>query len=68
VAQATAVGKAMAGALAKGALDGLPLPVVPMRPLPLHALRLPAMAAAAEWSRFMDRLETAAARPLFPCP
>jgi glycine/D-amino acid oxidase-like deaminating enzyme len=65
VAQATAVGKAMAGALAKGALDGLPLPVVPMRPLPLHALRLPAMAAVAAWSRIVDRLETVAARSRF---
>ena len=63
VAQATTVGKAMADALAKGTLDGLPLPVSPMRPLPFHGLRLPAMAAVAAWSRFMDKLETGTSRP-----
>jgi glycine/D-amino acid oxidase-like deaminating enzyme len=65
VAQATAVGKAMAGSLAKGGLDALPLPVVPLRPLPLHALRLPAMAAVTAWSRIVDRLETVAAGSRF---
>jgi glycine/D-amino acid oxidase-like deaminating enzyme len=62
VAQASAVGRAMADALAKGTLDGLPLPVTPMRPVPFHSLRLPAMAAVFAWSRLMDLIEHAAGR------
>jgi glycine/D-amino acid oxidase-like deaminating enzyme len=61
VAQATAVGKAIGAALGKGTLAELPLPVVPMRPLLLHGLRLPVMAGVAQWLRFKDRLETAMA-------
>lgn len=57
VAIAPAVGKALAQALAEGSLGGLPLPVTPVRPVPLHGLRLPAMALMAQWYRLMDRLE-----------
>jgi glycine/D-amino acid oxidase-like deaminating enzyme len=57
VALAPAVGKAVADALIKDSLKGLPLPVTPVRPVPLHGLRLPAMAIAAQWYRFRDRLD-----------
>ncbi len=57
VAPAPAVGKAIADALIKGSLADLPLPITPVRPVPLYALRLPAMALAAQWYRFRDRLD-----------
>ena len=59
VAIAPAVGKALAEALLAGSLRRLPLPVTPLRPLPLHGLRRPAMALAVQWSRLRDRLEGA---------
>ena len=58
VAQATAIGKALADALA-GDFATLPLPVTTLRPVPLHALRLPAMALVGAAYRLRDRLETA---------
>ena len=58
VAQATAIGKALAAALT-GSFADLPLPVVTLRPIPLHALRLPAMALVAAGYRLRDRLEGA---------
>ncbi|WP_137389474.1 NAD(P)/FAD-dependent oxidoreductase [Rhodoligotrophos defluvii] len=57
VAIAPAVGKAIAEAVLAGTHKGLPLPVTPMRPVPFHGLRLPAMAVAAQWFRLLDRLE-----------
>lgn len=57
VAIAPAVGKALAEALLAGSLERLPLPVTPLRPLPLHGLRKPAMALAVQWARLRDRLE-----------
>jgi hypothetical protein len=35
--------------------------VSPVRPVPFHGLRLPAMALVAEWYRLRDRLETGVA-------
>ena len=58
VAVAPAVGKAIAEAvLAQNAQD-LPLPITPMRPLPFHTLRKPAMAMAIGMSRVRDLLES----------
>ena len=54
VAMATAVGVAMAEHLAGRSLDELPLPVRPMRPIPLHALRAPALSAAIAFKRLQD--------------
>lgn len=59
VAQATAIGKALAEAIAAGSFAGLPLPVVALRPIPLHGLRLPAMALVAAGYDMRDRLEAA---------
>lgn len=56
VAIAPAVGKALAEAVLAGSLDALPLPVTPARPVPFHRLRRPAMAAAVQWSRLLDRI------------
>ncbi len=58
VAQATAIGKALADALA-GDFAALPLPVTTLRPVPLHALRLPAMAVVAAAYRLRDHIEAA---------
>lgn len=57
VAQATAIGKAVADRIASGRPEDLPLPATPIRPVPLHGLRLPVMAAVASWLRFRDALE-----------
>ena len=57
VAIAPAVGKAVAQAVLAQDTVNLPLPVTPMRPLPFHALRKPAMAVAVGLSRLRDRLE-----------
>ncbi|WP_342643323.1 NAD(P)/FAD-dependent oxidoreductase [Rhodoligotrophos ferricapiens] len=57
VAIAPAVGKAIAEAVVAGTLKDLPLPVTPMRPVPLHGLRLPAMSLAAQCFRLLDRLD-----------
>lgn len=46
VAMATAVGVTMAEHLAGRSLGELPLPVRPIRPIPLHGLRSPALSAA----------------------
>lgn len=62
VAIAPAVGKALAEAVIRDSTDGLPLPVTPMRPLPFHALRRPAMTAAIGWAWLRDRLERADGR------
>ncbi len=59
VAQATAIGKALAEALS-GSFAALPLPVTTLRAVPLHGLRLPAMALVAAAYRMRDRLEAAA--------
>jgi glycine/D-amino acid oxidase-like deaminating enzyme len=60
VGLAPAVGRAVAAALTQDTLAQLPLPVSPVRPVPFHGLRLPAMALVAEWYRLRDRLETGA--------
>lgn len=57
VAIAPAIGKALAEAMARDSLAGLPLPVTPVRPVRGHALRRPAMAAVAQWYRLRDSLE-----------
>jgi glycine/D-amino acid oxidase-like deaminating enzyme len=58
VAIAPAVGRAVAEAIVAGSFKDLPLPVTPMRPVPFHGLRLPAMALAVQWYRLLDRWET----------
>ncbi|MFX0547414.1 NAD(P)/FAD-dependent oxidoreductase [Roseovarius sp. S1116L3] len=62
VAIAPAVGKALADAVMRGSADDLPLAVTPMRPLPFHAVRRPAMAAAIGWAWLRDRLDRAGPR------
>jgi glycine/D-amino acid oxidase-like deaminating enzyme len=57
VAVAPMVGKAVAEAVLAQSAQDLPLPVTPVRPLPFHALRKPAMAVAIGVSRLRDRLE-----------
>ena len=54
VAMATAVGREMARHLGGMALEDLPLPVRPIRPLPFHALRAPALAAAIRVKKLQD--------------
>lgn len=62
VAIAPAVGRALADAVMRGNADDLPLAVTPMRPLPFHAVRRPAMAATICWAWLRDRLDRARSR------
>jgi glycine/D-amino acid oxidase-like deaminating enzyme len=55
VALQTALGQAMAEYVASGDVDALPLPLLPIRPLPFHALNKVYFAAAVAWYRFLDR-------------
>ncbi len=57
VAMASAVGKLLAQRARGKALEDLPLPVVPLRPIPFHGLRRPALAAAVLWKKLLDRME-----------
>jgi len=57
VAMATACGKMLAERVRGVPLAELPLPAVPMKPIPLHDLRQPALAAAITWKRLLDRWE-----------
>jgi len=50
----TAVGKAMAAWCASGQRQDLPFPVVPIEPLPLHALHKLYVSAIIAWYRFTD--------------
>lgn len=57
VAMATVMGKLLADrALGAGPAE-IGWPVTPIRPIALHAWRLPAMAAVVHWKRFQDWLE-----------
>jgi len=38
-------------------LADLPLPATPIKPIPFHGFRQPALAAAITWKRFLDRWE-----------
>jgi glycine/D-amino acid oxidase-like deaminating enzyme len=58
VAMATACGKLMAERIRGKPADELPLPTAPLRPIPFHGLRRPALAAAVTWKRMLDRLES----------
>jgi len=51
----TALGQAIADYVATGNAGALPLPLQPLRPLPLHALHKMYFAAAVAWYRFLDR-------------
>jgi glycine/D-amino acid oxidase-like deaminating enzyme len=55
VALQTAMGKAMADYVASGDPAALPLPLVPVRPLPLYGLHNAVAAAFIAWYRFLDR-------------
>jgi len=58
VALATAMGRTLA-ALAGGArAEELPLPLSPLRPIPFHRLRRPAIELAVAWKRTLDAWET----------
>jgi glycine/D-amino acid oxidase-like deaminating enzyme len=55
IALQTALGQAMADYVVSGDAEALPLPLVPIRPLPFHALNKAYFAAAVAWYRFLDR-------------
>jgi len=57
VALATAMGKLLAERAGGLADADLPLPVSPIRPIPMHALRRPLMAVIGAYYGFRDRLE-----------
>ncbi len=57
VALATAVGKALAERALGASADALALPVAPIRPIPLHGLRRPALDLAIAWKRLLDAWE-----------
>lgn len=57
VAAATAMGKALADKILGVADDDLPFPVEPLKAIPFHGLRLPAMHLAVAWKRFRDAQE-----------
>ena len=50
----SAMGKAMAGYLATGSRAELPFPIVPVKPLPLHALHKLYLSAIVAWYRLQD--------------
>jgi glycine/D-amino acid oxidase-like deaminating enzyme len=54
VALATAMGKALAERTLGKTAEELPLPAAPLRPIPLHGLRQPALALAIAWKRLLD--------------
>ncbi|RKF14166.1 FAD-binding oxidoreductase [Roseovarius spongiae] len=54
VAMATAMGRELADWAAGTPAEELNFPVTPMRPIPFHFLRKPAVAAAVTWARFRD--------------
>ncbi|HLI10302.1 MAG TPA: FAD-binding oxidoreductase [Alphaproteobacteria bacterium] len=56
VAMATSLGQRLAHFIATQREEELPLPIQPLRPIPLHALRWPAVAAAVQYHRLMDAL------------
>lgn len=56
VAMATAMGALLAARAQGTAETGLPLPVGPRRPFPLHGLRVPVVYLAARWYRLLDGL------------
>ena len=58
VAMATACGKMMAERMRGTPLADLPLPATPMKPIPFHGLRQPALAAAVSWKRLQDKWES----------
>ncbi|HML12163.1 MAG TPA: FAD-binding oxidoreductase [Xanthobacteraceae bacterium] len=55
IALQTAMGQAMAQYVATGNADALPLPLTPVRPLPLYGLSNAVAAAFVGWYRFLDR-------------
>lgn len=57
IAMSTTMGLQLA-ALAAGRRDEVVFPAVPLRPVPLHALRLPVGRALIAWERMRDRRET----------
>ena len=57
VAMATACGKMMADRMRGTPLTDLPMPATPMKPIPFHGLRRPALAAAISWKRLQDKWE-----------
>ncbi len=56
VAMATAMGKVLADKLSGVSDDELDFPVTPLRPVPLHGLRKPAVAAVMAWQLLRERL------------
>ena len=57
VAMATLLGKLAAERVLKGAAADTPFPLTALRPVPLHALRLPFMAAVMQYYRLRDTLD-----------
>jgi glycine/D-amino acid oxidase-like deaminating enzyme len=55
IALQTAMGRAMADYVATGNEAALPLPLTPVRPLPLYGLHNAVAAAFIAWYRFLDR-------------
>lgn len=55
IALQTAMGQAMAAYVASGNEDALPLPLTPVRPLPLYRLHNVVAAAFIAWYRLLDR-------------
>lgn len=53
----SALGKRVADYLASGDVSGLPLPLSPIRPIPLHAFRQVGVAATIGWYRMLDAFE-----------
>lgn len=57
VAMATVMGRVLADRVQGAPADASPFPVTPLRTIPLHALRRPALAVVVGWKRLLDRLE-----------
>jgi glycine/D-amino acid oxidase-like deaminating enzyme len=57
VAMATVMGKLLADRTLGASPGDLGWPIVPIAPIPLHALRLPVMALVVRWKRFRDWLD-----------
>ena len=56
VAMASACGKVLADWIASGDQGALPVPVTPLRPLPLHGLRRPVLEIISAYCRLRDRM------------
>ncbi len=57
IAMATAMGKLLAERVQGTPADDLPVPVSPLKPVPMRSLLIPLARVRMHWWRFLDRLD-----------